>query len=292
VSDGADAWERLPDAPLARLEMAVSAHDNRIWLAGGLSPLGDALTDVEIFDPASGAWADGPSLPGAVHHAALVSDGDRLVLVGGYLGSDFNRPTDLVLVLADGDEEWRPGPALPAARAAGAAAWDGGRIVYAGGVGTDGVAADVYALDGEAWERIGSMAQVREHLAATSDGSGTTWLLGGRVGGLDTNLAVVEVVEGDAITGLGNLPTARGGVAAFWDPRLGACLTGGEAPEFAFTTVECIDAEGGVVTLPELNEPHHGHGAAVVDGVAYVVLGGPEPTLSAGSTVETLELSG
>ena len=31
--------------------MAVAAHDGRIFLAGGLSPLGDALTDVEIFDP-------------------------------------------------------------------------------------------------------------------------------------------------------------------------------------------------------------------------------------------------
>jgi hypothetical protein len=44
------------------------------------------------------------------------------------------------------------------------------------------------------------------------------------------------------------------------------------------------------VTLPELNEPHHGHGAAVLAGVAYVILGGPEPTLSAGSTLESLAL--
>ncbi len=36
-----------------------------------------------------------------------------------------------------------------------------------------------------------------------------------------------------------------------------------------------------MTTLPELNEAHHGHGAAVVDGVAYVLLGGPEPGLSA-----------
>jgi hypothetical protein len=46
-----------------------------------------------------------------------------------------------------------------------------------------------------------------------------------------------------------------------------------------------------VTTLPPLNEPHHGHGAAVVDGIAYVLLGGPEPTLSADSTVEALTLT-
>ncbi|HEY6607918.1 MAG TPA: kelch repeat-containing protein [Candidatus Limnocylindria bacterium] len=286
----ARAWERLPDAPFARLEMAVTAHEGRIWLAGGLSALGDALIDVDVFDPATGAWSEGPSLPAPVHHAALVSNGGELVLIGGYQGSDFNRPTDLVLVLADGDDAWREAASLPEPRAAGAAAWDGSRIVYAGGVGADGVAADVYARAGDAWERIGSMAQTREHLAAASDGEGTVWLLGGRVGSLTTNLAVVELVSGSSINSIGSLPTARGGVAAFHDPARGACLSGGEAPEFAFTTVECIDADGATVTLAELNEPHHGHGSAVVDGVAYVILGGPEPTLSAGATVESLAL--
>jgi len=284
------AWERLADAPFARLEMAVAAHRGRIFLAGGLSSLGEALIEVDIFDPSTDAWAEGPSLPAGVHHAALVSDGDRLLLIGGYLGSAFNRPTDLVLELSDGAESWVEATALPEARAAGAAAWDGGRVVYAGGVGAGGVEADVFALDGDAWSRIGSMTQTREHLAAASDGAGNVWLLGGRVGSLDTNLADVELVSGSDISNLGGLPTARGGVAAFHDPERGACLTGGEAPTFAFTTVECIDAEGTVATLPELNEPHHGHGAAVVDGVAYVVLGGPEPTLSAGSTVESLSL--
>jgi non-specific serine/threonine protein kinase len=286
----ADAWEVLPDAPFARLEMAVAAHDGRIWLAGGLSPLGEALIDVDILDPSTGEWSEGPSLPSPLHHAALVSDGDRLVLLGGYQGSDFNRPTDLVLVLADGAESWEPVAPLPEARAAGAAAWDGDRVVYAGGVGPQGVAADVHALESDAWVRIGSMAQVREHLAATSDGDGRVWLLGGRVGSLSTNLGQVELVEGDAISDIGDLPTPRGGVAAFHDQSLGACLTGGEATDRAFTTVECIDAGGAVETLPELNEPHHGHGAAVVDGIAYVVLGGPEPTLSAASTLETLAL--
>ncbi len=226
-----------------------------------------------------------------MHHAALVSDGDRLLLIGGYLGSEFNRPTDLVLVLADDEGAWTEGPPLPAARAAGAAAWDGERVVYAGGVG-DGVHADVYGLTGEAWDRIGAMATPREHFAAASDLEGRTWLLGGRASGLDSNMATVELVAGSDITMLDSLPTPRGGVAAFFDPALGACLTGGEAPDRAYTTVECIGADGAITTLPELLEPHHGHGAAVVDGLAYVLLGGPEPMLTASATVEVLSLAG
>lgn len=283
-------WQLLASAPIARLEMAVAAHDGRIWLAGGLSPLGEALTDVDVFDPATGQWSDGPSLPASVHHAALVSDGERLLLMGGYLGSAFNRPSDLVLTLAEGDDQWQQGPAMPGALGAGAAAWDGERVVYAGGVGIDGVSAEVYVLIEEAWERIGAMAGPREHLAVTSDGAGTVWLLGGRIGGLDSNLATVEIVSGSSISQLESLPTARGGVAAFHDPALGACLTGGEAPGGAFRTAECVSTDGDITTLPEMIEPHHGHGAAVVDGVAYVLLGGPEPGLSAAATVESLTL--
>jgi Kelch motif len=283
------AWVELRDAPLARLEMATAAHAGRIWLAGGLSPLGEAVAEVEIFDPATGEWSAGPSLPTGVHHAALVSDGERLVLIGGYIGASFNAPTEIVLTLAEGADAWEAGPSLPDARGAGAAAWDGSRIVYAGGVGPGGVSGDVFALAEGAWEHIGAMPRAREHLAATSDGAGRTWLLGGRVGGLNANLGDVDVVEGASISAGDPLPTPRGGVGAFFLPELGACLTGGEAPTEAYDVVECVDGEGAVTSASPMNVRRHGHGAAVVDGVAYVLLGGPVPALSAQESVEALD---
>jgi hypothetical protein len=161
--------------------------------------------------------------------------------------------------------------------------------VYAGGVG-DGVAADVIALESGSWSRIGSLAGPREHLAAASDGAGRTWFLGGRVGGLDTNLATVESVVADRIEMHLSLPTPRGGVAAFYLPGVGACLTGGEAPDRAYETVECTDEGVAPFAMPDLSQPHHGHGAAVVAGAVYVLLGGPEPGLSAGAVVERLDL--
>jgi hypothetical protein len=282
-STGEPAWTPMDDAPIARLEMATAAHGGRIWMAGGLSPLG------EVFDPASGEWSNGPSLPTGLHHAALVSDGERLLLLGGYVGPSFNQPTDAVLVLADGADAWEPGPPLPQVRSAGAAAWDGSRVVFAGGIGPGGVSGDVFVLGGEEWTRLGAMPRAREHLAAASDGEGRTWLLGGRVGGLDSNLADVDLVEGDAITSLDPLPTPRGGVGAFHLPELGACLTGGEAPAEAYLLVECVSADGAVSTAAPMTVRRHGHGAAVVDGVAYVLLGGPTPALSAHASVERLD---
>jgi non-specific serine/threonine protein kinase len=285
------AWTELADAPLARLEMAVAAHAGRIWLAGGLSLLGEAVSEVEVFDPSSGEWSSGPALPAGIHHAALVSDGERLLLIGGYIGASFSTPSDLVLTLADGADTWEEGPSLPDARGAGAAAWDGERVVYGGGVGLAGVSGDVFALAGGTWERIGAMPRAREHLAAASDGQGRTWLLGGRVGGLEGNLADVDLVEGASITALPSLPTPRGGVGAFFIPELGACLTGGEAPGEALRTVECVGPNGEISTAPDMNVLRHGHGAAVVDGVAYVLLGGEIPGLSAHASVERLDLN-
>jgi hypothetical protein len=283
------AWTELDDAPLARLEMATAAHDGRIWMVGGLSPLGEAVTEVETFDPATGEWSSGPAVPTGIHHAALASDGERLLLIGGYLGTTFSTPTEMVLTLADDQDAWEQGPPLPEARAAGAAAWDGERIVYAGGVGPGGVSGDVFVLADGDWQRIGAMPRPREHLAAASDGEGRTWLLGGRVGGLDSNLGDVDLVEGTSITALDPLPTPRGGVGAFFVPELGACLTGGEAPTGAFRAVECIGSDGTASVGPEMIVARHGHGAAVVEGIAYVLMGGPTPGLSAHPSIESLD---
>ncbi len=94
--------------------------------------------------------------------------------------------TAAVRRLDDGATAWTDDAPLPEARAAGAAAFDGTRVVYAGGVKPGGVANEVFARTGDgAWETIGRLPVAREHLAATSDGAGRTFVLGGRVGGLD-----------------------------------------------------------------------------------------------------------
>ncbi|HET8776929.1 MAG TPA: kelch repeat-containing protein [Candidatus Limnocylindria bacterium] len=283
----ARGWADAGEAPFARLEMATAVHDGQFWLAGGFAPDGSVSDALAVFDPTTGEWTDGPSLPEALHHAALASDGERLYLVGGYLGST-GQPTEMVRVLDSAAGEWTEGPSLPQPRAAGALAFDGSRFVYAGGVGPGGVRGEVFALDGEAWQRLGDLARPREHLAAATDGDGRVWFLGGRQGGLDRNVGDVELVTGDAIDLIASV-TPRGGVAAFFT-AFGACLTGGEAPTGALSIVECVDADGRVTALPPMTQPRHGHGAGVVDGVAYALLGGDQPGLDATATVETLPL--
>jgi non-specific serine/threonine protein kinase len=286
------AWQSGPDAPLALTEVAAAALDGVIWIAGGLTADGTASDRTFALDVASGTWSETPALPEPVHHAALVSDGETLWLLGGYTGDGFDTPTDAVrtIVPATGAAAWSDGPPLPEPRAAGAAAWDGSRIVYGGGVGPGVLSELVFAGGPDGFEPIARLSLPREHLAATSDGEGRTWFLGGRTGGLEGNLGRVDVVEGDELDEAGDLPTPRGGVAAFHWPAAGACLVGGESVDGTNPQVECVAADGTITALPDLTAPRHGLGAAVVDGVAYSLLGGPEPGLFASPTVERLEL--
>ena len=289
---GTTSWSLGPEAPLALTEVAAAVHGGLVWIAGGLAADGRATDRVFVLDPETGDWSDGPAVPETIHHAALVSDGQALWLLGGYVGDGFDRPTDAVRTLTPGpaDAAWRTAAPLPEPRSAGAAAWDGTRIVYAGGVGPGVVSELVFVGGAAGFEPVARLSEAREHLAAASDGAGRTWFLGGRRGGLEGNLGRVDLVEGETLTTVGDVPTPRGGVAAFHWPSLGPCLVGGESPDGTNPQVECIAADGTSTVLPSLAFPRHGLGAVVVDGIAYVLLGGPVPGLTASGTLELLSL--
>jgi hypothetical protein len=291
VAVSPDGWTERAPAPNPRTEVAAAALGGKIWVLGGMNSTGAAQTEAAIYDPGADRWEPGPALPEGVHHPSAAGDGSRLWVVGGYVWDGAaHRPTAAVRMIDSATGRWRDGPPLPSPRAAGALAWDGRRLVFAGGVGPDGLAGDVFVLEGGGWRRIGALSPAREHLAAASDGAGTTWFLAGRLGGLDTNRAEVDVVTGDQVRSAGAVPTARGGVAGFAAPGYGGCVAGGEEPRGTFDQVECVTADGQAATLPPLHTSRHGLGAVVVDGVVYVVLGGPAPGLTVSATTEALRL--
>ena len=283
------AWTGRRAAPLALTEVAAAAFGGQIWVAGGFDEAGGPVAAVQVYDPGSDTWSRGPDLPEPVHHAALVSTGDRLVLLGGYTARDLSVPTDAVHVLDAATGRWADGTPLPAPRAAGAAAYDGDRILYGGGVGPQGVTGEVMVLAAGQWTGLGSLSRAREHLAAASDAQGSVFFLAGRNPG---NLADVDMVVGTQLTRVGAVPTARGGVAGFYSPQAGACVVGGEAPEGTFAQVECLSDDGIATTLPPLAQARHGLGAVVLDGIAFVLLGGPQPGLTVSAAIEALPLAG
>lgn len=290
AAPGESGWERAADAPVALTEVAAAAHRGRIWVTGGLDGGGRAVARVLVYDPAADAWAESQPLPRPVHHAALVSDGDALILIGGYEGDGFGRPTAAVWRLEDADAGvWSVAEPLPEPRGAGAAAWNGrSGIVFGGGVGPGGPSADVFVLEGGGWRFLASLSRPREHLAASSSGAGSVTFLGGRDAA--GNLGLVDLISEEGVVGrTEDLPTARGGIAAFWAGTLGDCVVGGEGPEGTFAAVECVGVTA-TTTLPGLTVPRHGLGAAFMDGRAYVLLGGPRPGLTVSAVVEVLDL--
>jgi hypothetical protein len=287
---GETGWVRAASAPIALTEVAAAVHQGRIWVAGGMDIDGQGVDFVFIYDPAADAWSEGPWLPESVHHAAVVSDGDSLFLIGGYVSNDFSQPTDAVWRLdGDGSGDWTPGPPLPEPRGAGAAAWNGkGGIMYGGGVGLGGISDAVFVRDEQGWRQLAVLSRPREHLAASSVGAGAVSFLGGR--DATGNLGTIDLVSEEGVVGgTEDLPTPRGGIAAFNARELGDCVVGGEGPNGTFGVVECVGAFE-TTTLPGLTVPRHGLGAVVMDGRAYVLLGGRQPGLTVSDVVEVLDL--
>jgi hypothetical protein len=251
---------------------------------------GRGVDRVLIYDPVADSWSDGPPLPEPLHHSALASDGGALFLIGGYLGNDFTRPTDAVWRLDDAEAgDWTADRPLPEPRGAGAAAWNGkGRIMYGGGVGPGGVSDAVFVQEDHGWRVLAALSRPREHLAASSLGAGSVSFLGGR--DATGNLGTVDLVSAEGVVGrTEDLPTPRGGIAAYNAGELGDCVVGGEGPNGTFGAVECVGAFESTV-LPGLTVPRHGLGAVMMDGRAYVLLGGPQPGLSVSDVVEVLDL--
>lgn len=57
-------WRALPEPGFQRRALALAAHQGRLYVIGGMQREGGPTTRVDIFDPQTGRWSRGPSLPG------------------------------------------------------------------------------------------------------------------------------------------------------------------------------------------------------------------------------------
>jgi hypothetical protein len=263
-------WSALASLPTPLEGAGVTSFNGRLWVAGGVSAEeGRPLLDtVNIFDPINGSWSRGPQLPRPVAFAPLVLANGQLYLLGGQTsaGAIAN-----VLKLDSATGMWLEDAPLPEPRETGAAAWDGSRVVYAGGVGQDhAVSSDVFALEGGAWRTIGRLQIAREKATATTDGFGTTWVIGGR----DRNSGIlaygaVDVIQTDKVTA-GSAVDPVHSSSALWLPGAGPCALGGDTGERPRADIRCL--RGGP-DFPPLPEARAGIGSAVMGAEVYVVGG-------------------
>lgn len=57
-------WTALPSPPFQRRALAVAAHDGKIYVVGGMQPEGGPTRRVDVFDPQTGVWTQGPDIIG------------------------------------------------------------------------------------------------------------------------------------------------------------------------------------------------------------------------------------
>ena len=282
-------WHFLPEAPHPRLEMAWAVLDDKIWIMGGLRN-GVALNTVERYDPQTGFWRAGPSLPIALHHAMAVTYRGEVVVIGGAIGSA-DDASNKVFALRDGG--WVELPSLRHARLAAAAAVVGDKLVVVGGQNANQLVSQTEVFDGSSWKDAANLPTPREHLSAVSDGS-YVYTIGGRFLSADRASAALERFDPKSGTWIKQLsmPTSDESFgAAFLDGRI--VVVGGETPTQVLGVAEMYDiADGKWSTLPPLPTPRHGAVVAIVGDTVYCIDGANQPARQGAlATIEALDFS-
>lgn len=98
-------WERLPDMRHGRHGHGVVAYGGEVWVIGGYTEEGMSAS-VEIFDPRTNAWREGPALPAPRGFPCVAAVDGRIVVINSR--SDLARTS---VIFEDG--AWREGPAAP-----------------------------------------------------------------------------------------------------------------------------------------------------------------------------------
>ena len=284
VGDGAatcapgTGWTPAP--ALARgptQETAVVAVTGRLYVLGGFDASLGVVAAVQVFDPATCAWSDGPPLPRAVHHANATVIGTTIWITGAMEGLSFESVGHVWSWDTAAATAWTEHAAMPAGTPRGASVVGaiGTTIVVAGGL-RDGAVAEVSALDTSTgtWSTVPALPANRDHACGAVVG-GTLYAIGGRAGAINALTGSVEAyTPGGTWVPRAAMPTPRGGAACgVIGERI--IVVGGEGnPATAtgvFAEVEAYTPSTDTwETLAPMVSPRHGMGAAVIGGRLYV----------------------
>jgi N-acetylneuraminic acid mutarotase len=273
-----------------RQESGVAALDGHVYVVGGITPTGFSAR-VEIYDPFTDSWREGPALPREVHHPNLAAVGDTLYLVGSLIEGGFQAHGT---VYALSGSSWSTRTAMPPGteRGASAVAVVGARIVVAGGYrgGASVADASVYDPAADRWTPLPPLPEARDHLVGVETGGQFFAVSGRRDGQLLARVDVLDL-QSEQWREAPPLPTARAGTAgAAVNGQL--VVAGGEGNRAlssgVFAHTEVYDATArSWSAASQMPTPRHGLGAAVIKGHVYFPGGA---TVEGAGAVDTHEV--
>lgn len=132
-------WKSVPQ-PFERRALTAAAHAGKLYVLGGLTEKGATVRTVDIYDPATGKWAEGPAFPEGDAHgfspAACSANGMLYLAVGD----------GTVYGLSPKGDTWEKRFALKTPRIVGRLVTADNRLFMVGGAGKGTNVAEVETL--------------------------------------------------------------------------------------------------------------------------------------------------
>ena len=185
-------WRELEPMRGVRAGLAVAACGGKIYAVGGNTMVWrdqQVVDRVEVYDPQSGHWEMGPSLPATIQGPAAASVDGLLYVAGGidcsYSGSKIYR--DELYVLDPDVGRWETLAPLPTGRESMGIAVLGRKIFTFGGKSFDGdspdrpeysTATEVYDIDADSWS-VATPMPVGKAWMGTATVGGRLFTMGG-----------------------------------------------------------------------------------------------------------------
>ncbi|TWU35738.1 N-acetylneuraminate epimerase precursor [Novipirellula aureliae] len=95
-------WQPLAAPPFQRRAVSVAAHQEKLYVIGGMQSNDETTTEVAVYDPAKDRWNKGPSLPGE----SMDGFGTAAFQVGGRLVA--TTMSGNVFQLSNDASKWNP----------------------------------------------------------------------------------------------------------------------------------------------------------------------------------------
>jgi len=288
-------WSSAAPLPINTQELYPTVHRGKLYVAGGIaSRLGAIYFTNRFFsyDPNTDTWTDETDLPEDLHHAALVSTGERLFLVGGFNGS-YTRVWQMRNAVYEYvDTQWIARTSLPAPQAEGVLAAIDGDIHLVTGQSPKGEANSkrsdhqevtrhlIWQPGADTWEAAAPIPLACNSATGGWVG-GELIVTGGRNANGNFDSTHIYNKQKDSWRKAAPLPLPQAGTASVI-VNDGIIVFGGEifVPEadvfknvwrYSMTNDEWI-------ALADLKTPRHGLGAGKIGNRIFVVGGATQPS--------------
>ncbi|XAR49791.1 hypothetical protein NMG60_11003930 [Bertholletia excelsa] len=128
-------WEKMPTAPVPRLDGAAIQIKNLLFVFAGYGTIDYVHSHVDVYNFSDNTWGGRFDMPKEMAHSHLgmVTDGRYIYVVTGQYGPQCRGPTSRTFVLDIETKQWRDMPPLPVPRYAPATQLWKGRLHVMGG---------------------------------------------------------------------------------------------------------------------------------------------------------------